>query len=134
MAVQLSVAVRNGRLDSFESVTGATAHLFIFTGAQPTNCAAADTGTELEDMTLPADWMSAAAAGVKQKLGTWQGLVDTAGTAAHFRIKDSTGTTCHMQGSITASAGGGDMELDNVVLGVGQTLTVNTFDLTDGNP
>jgi len=133
MAVQLSVAVRNARLDQIETTIGVSALLDIRTGAQPADCAQVDSGTELEHMSLPSDWLAAAAAGAKAKSGTWSGTVDAAGTAAHFRIKETTDTTCHMQGSITATAGGGDMELDNIVLAIGQTLTVDTFTLTDGN-
>ena len=133
MAVQLSVAVRNARLDAIETTVGVTPYLDIRTGAQPANCAAADSGTELEHMALPSDWMNAAASGQKTKAGTWSGTGDAAGTAAHFRVKDSGDTTCHMQGSITATSGGGDMELDNTSIASGQTITVNTFTLTDGN-
>jgi hypothetical protein len=34
---------------------------------------------------------------------------------------------------VTATGGGGDMILDNVVLAVSQAVTVNTFNLTDAN-
>jgi len=133
MAIQLSIAARNARLDAIETVVGTAPLLDFRTGAQAANCATADAGTELEHMTLPSDWMGAAAAGAKAKAGTWTGTGDAAGTAGHFRIKDSTDTTCHIQGSITATSGGGDMELDNIVMAVGQSITVNTFTLTDGN-
>jgi hypothetical protein len=102
MAVQLSVAVRNARLDQIETTIGVSPFLDFRTGAQPVNCAAADSGTELEHMSLPSDWMAAASAGVKGKNGTWTGTVDAAGTAAHFRVKETTDTTCEIQGSITA--------------------------------
>ena len=72
MALQYSVAVNNARLDAIETTIGATAILRIRTGAQPATCATADAGTVLATLTLPADWMSAAAAGAKAKLGTWQ--------------------------------------------------------------
>tara|TARA_R110002072_G_scaffold298960_1_gene473697 strand:+ start:9825 stop:10229 length:405 start_codon:yes stop_codon:yes gene_type:complete len=133
MAVQLSVAVRNARLDQIESTIGVTPFLDFRTGAQPADCSQADAGTELEHMALPSDWMAAAAAGVKGKAGTWQSTADAAGIAAHFRIKDSGDTTCHIQGSITGTGGGGDMELDNVNIALGQTITITQFDLTDGN-
>lgn len=133
MAIQLSIAVRNARLDAVESTIGVTPFLDIREGTQPVDCAAADSGVEIEHMALPSDWMAAAASGVKTKAGTWQGTADATGTAAHFRVKDSTDTTCHIQGSITAIGGGGDMEVDNISIAVGQTITVNTFTLTDGN-
>jgi hypothetical protein len=65
MALQYSVAVNNARLDAIETAIGATAILRIRSGAAPANCAAADSGTVLATLTLPADWMSAAAAGSK---------------------------------------------------------------------
>lgn len=134
MAVQLSVAVRNGRLDAIETVIGTSAILEIRTGAQPADCAAADSGTLLASATLPSDWMAAAAGGQKAKSGTWQdAAANNAGTAAHFRIKDSGGTTCHFQGSCTITAGGGDMILDNTVFAVGQVFEVTSFTLTDAN-
>ncbi len=131
MALQFSVLVRNALLDSLETQIGATAVLKIRTGAAPANCATADAGTVLATMTLPADWMSAAAAGAKAKLGTWSDAsADAAGTAAHFRLYASDGATCGMQGTVTATAGGGDLTLDNVVIASAQLVTITGFTLT----
>lgn len=134
MAIQLSVAVRNARLDVIESTIGTAAILQIRTGAQPANCAAADSGTLLAAMTLPSDWMAAASSGTKALSGTWQDTAaDGTGTAAHFRIKDSAGTTCHVQGSVTATGGGGDLTLDNTSIAVNQPVTITSFTLTEAN-
>lgn len=134
MPLQYSFAVRNNQLDQVEATAGATAKLQLRTGTQPANAAAAATGTLLREITLPADWMNAAATGSKTKLGTWSdSSVGTAGTVAHFRIVDNAGTTCHVQGSVTATGGGGDMTVDNAVIAVSQTITVNTFTLNAGN-
>lgn len=135
MAVQLSTAVRNAMLDQIEVITGASAILRIRSGAQPANCAAADTGTVLATMTLPADWMSAAAAGAKAKLGTWsETSADATGTAAHWRLYDSAGTTCHAQGTCTVTGGGGDLTLDSVSITAAQVVTVTAWTFTAGNP
>ena len=56
---------------------------------------------------------------------------NASGTAAHFRLHDSGGTVCHMQGSV--GLGAGDLSLDNNVIVAGQPITINTFTLTDGN-
>ncbi len=134
MSIQLSTTVRNARLDAIETAVGASAVLKIRTGSAPANCAAADSGTVLATLTLPSDWMSNAAAAVKALLGTWQdSSADAAGTAAHFRIYDSGGSTCHIQGTVTATGGGGDMEVDNTSFAVGQQFTVTSFSLTDAN-
>lgn len=134
MAVQLSIAVRNARLDSIETTIGTSAVLKIRSGAQPATCATADSGTVLATLNLPTDWMAAASSGSKAILGTWQDLsADATGTAGHFRIYDSGGTTCGIQGSITATGGGGDMTLDNTSIASGQTVTITSFTLTDAN-
>lgn len=134
MSLQLSVAARNARLDSIETTIGTDPILEIRTGAAPANCAAADAGTVLATLTLPSDWLAAAAAGSKAKSGTWEDTsADASGTAAHFRIKDSGGSTCHLQGTVTATGGGGDMTVDNVVFAAAQNFTITGFTLTDGN-
>lgn len=134
MAIQLSAAVRNARLDAIESTIGVSAVLKIRTGAAPADVAAADSGTVLATINLPSDWMAAASAGSKAKSGTWQDAsADAAGTAAHFRIYASDGTTAHLQGTVTATGGGGDMELDNTSIAAGQSITITTFTLNEAN-
>lgn len=134
MALQLSVAVRNAKLDVIETTIGTAPVLRIRTGAPPTNCAAARTGTVLATLTLPSDWMAAASAGSKALSGTWQdGSADATGTAAHFEIMESTLTTCHAQGTVTATGGGGDMTLDNTSIATGQQVTITSFSITAGN-
>ena len=134
MALQESVTVRNARLDAIETAIGTSAILKIRTGSAPANCAAADSGTVLATVTLPSDWMAAASSGSKAKNGTLEDTAaDAAGTAAHFRIYDSGGTTCHLQGTVTATGGGGDMTVDNAVFAVGQDFVVTTFTITAGN-
>jgi hypothetical protein len=134
MALQYSVTVRNAQLDAFETAIGVSAVIKIRTGAAPANCAAADSGTVLATINLPSDWMAAASSGSKAKSGTWEDTsADATGTAAHFRVYASDGTTVHMQGTITATGGGGDMTLDNTSIASGQTVTITSFTITAGN-
>ena len=134
MTVQLSVAVRNAMLDAIETVGDTSCILEIRTGSAPANCAAANAGTVLATLTLPSDWMAAASSGAKAKSGTWQDTsADASGTAAHFRIFKSDGTTCIMQGTVTATGGGGDLTLDNTSINSAQQVTITGFTLTAGN-
>jgi hypothetical protein len=134
MTIQFSAAVRNARLDAVESAIGTSAILEIRSGAPPANCAAADTGTLLASLPLPSNWMADAAAGAKGLLGTWQdSSADASGTAAHFRVKDSGGTNCGIQGTVTVTGGGGDLTLDSVSIAATQSITITSFTLTDGN-
>ena len=134
MALQFSVSARNNQLDSLETTVGTSAILRMRSGTVPANCAAADSGTVLATVNLPSDWMAAASGGSKTLLGTWQDTAaDATGTVGHFRIYDSAGTTCHMQGTVTVTGGGGDMTVDNTSFATGQQFTVNSFTITAGN-
>ena len=128
MTYQYSAAVRNAKLDAVETAIGLTAVLKIFSGAEPANCAAADPTGLLCTITLPSDWMNAASAGAKTKLGTWSNAASGTGTAASWRLYASDGTTCGIQGNMT------DMTLDNTSISAAQVVTVNTFTITAGNP
>lgn len=132
MAFQYSVTLRNAFVGQTDSTVGSAPLLEIYTGTIPTNCGTAATGTQLVSMTLPTTWLGAAASGAVALSGTWTGTGAAAGTAGYFRIYDPTGTTCHVQGTITATGGGGDMTLDNTSIASGQTVNVTSFTMTAG--
>ncbi len=133
MAVQLSVAARTAMAAAIETTVGPSPLLRIYSGAQPANCAAAASGTLLAEMALPSDW-STQATGVLTMAGTWQDAsANAAGTAGHYRLTDTAGTTCHEQGSVTATGGGGDLTLDNVVIESAQQVVVTSWTRTIAN-
>lgn len=135
MALQFSTAVRDAANDSRETTIG-TAPLFrIYSGTPPANPATALSGnTLLAEITLPSDWMGASSGGVKSKSGTWtDSSANATGTASFYRIYESTGTTCHAQGTVTATGGGGDLTVDNTSFASGQSFTVTAYSWTEGN-
>ena len=134
MSLQYSVAVRNARLDVVESTIGAAAIMELRSGTPPADCATAASGTLLAQAALPSDWMAAASSGSKAKSGTWTLTGLAAGTIGHFRVYEpGSPSGCHIQGTVTATGGGGDMTVDNTSIAVSQTVTVNSFTLTAGN-
>jgi hypothetical protein len=134
MSLKFSVSVRAAEADAIETAVGTSPKLVILTGSAPANCAAAETGTRLAVMTLPSDWLTNPADGTKAISGTWEDTsADNTGTAGYFRIYDSSGSTCHIQGSVTATGGGGDMTLDNTSIAAAQDVKIITFTLTEGN-
>lgn len=134
MALKYSTAVRNAKLDAIETAIGTSAVMKIRTGAPPASVATADSGTVLATLSLPSDWMAAASGGSKAMTGTWQDTsADSAGTAGHFRIYASDGTTAHIQGTVTATGGGGDMTVDNTVFAAAQAFSVTSFVINDNN-
>ena len=136
MAFQTSYTVANAMLDAFETAIGTSAVLKIYdlTAGAPANCAASITGTVLATLSLPGDWMANASSRSKAKTGTWQDAsADAAGTADFFRLFASDGTTCHAQGTVTATGGGGNLTLDNTSIASGQSVTITTFSIADNN-
>lgn len=133
MAVQFSTSVRNAMLDAIEVTIGTSAVLKIRSGSVPATCATADAGTALVTYSMGSDWASAASSGAKAlaslPLSTTAGA---SGTAAHYRIYASDGTTCHEQGTVTATGGGGDMTVDNTSINSGQTVNITAFTKTMG--
>lgn len=138
MSIQLSVAIQNERLNRIEDYINSLVGIIklrIYTGTPPANVDTAESGTLLLEMVLPTDWMAAASSGSKSKLGTWSGNASTAGTAGYFRIlTDNAGTiTAHLQGTITDTAGTGDLKLDSTALSATQAVTIVDFTLFDNN-
>jgi hypothetical protein len=129
LALQFSVAVRNGMLDSIETTAGTSAKLAIFTGSPPANCGTANSGTLLILYSLASDWASAASTGAKALSSLpLTGAATGTGTAGYFRLYASDGTTCHMQG--TAGESATDMILDNSDINATQTVNVTAFTIT----
>jgi hypothetical protein len=131
MPVKWSAVLRNALLDTWESAIGASAIIRVYTLAPPADVAAAETGVLLAEFILAADWAAAAAGGVKALSGVPLETVGVAaGTAGHYTIYASNGTTRHEQGTITVTGGGGDMTIDNAVIAIGQTVKITSFQKT----
>ena len=135
MATAFNTITKNTMLDSIDA-TFNDGTLEIRTGAPP-GPAAAPTGTLLVSIALPADLWAAASNAVKPlnaALATTAAV--GAGIAGHFRIKatgdtGAVSTTQHrIEGTITATGGGGDITLDNTSIAVGQNVTISTLSLT----
>lgn len=133
MAVQYSTTLRNNQLGAIESTVSTSPKLRIYTGTQPASCAAAATGTVLATIDLPSDWLAAPGSGSVAKSGTWSGTGSGDGTAGHFRIWDTAISVCHVQGSVTATGGGGDMTMNNTTIATSQSLEVTGFTVNAGN-
>jgi hypothetical protein len=132
MTLQFSVTVRNARLDAIPTAIGASPVLKIRTGAPPANCAAADTGSLLASAQLPSTWLSDAADGVISKSGPWTDpSSDASGDAGHFRI--DAGGLCQMQGTVTATGGGGDMTVAEIEFTAGRAFSITGFAITENN-
>lgn len=131
----LSVAIRNAMLNALVATIGASPTIEVRTGVEP-SLTSGDTGTLLVTFTLPVTWANSAAEG-SVELEQTLGLVATAtavanGTAGHFRLKSSGGTT-HISGSISAETGSGDLRLDTVSLIAAVPVSITSWFLHTQN-
>lgn len=129
MALQLSVSARVDMADALSAFIGAAGTMKLFSGAVPANCAAADPSGELANGTLPAVPFIEAD-GVLTAASNWTATGTAAGNAASFRIYEN--GNCAMQGNVTASGGGGVMELSSVTIAVDQTVSITSVTITVG--
>lgn len=130
MSSQFSTAARNAAIDAMETAMGAAPTLRIRTGAAPANCAAARTGTILAEVTLASNWLEDAVNGSKTGATIPEFAAIANGTAGHFEIMQ--GATCHVQGTVTATGGGGVMQLGSVTISTGQLVRINSLTLSAG--
>lgn len=132
MTIQLSAAVRDAMSDAIETVMGASPKLQLRTGAPPANCAAADTGTLLVEITLPSDWAAASSGGVKTYNTPFGSTAVATGTIGHYRVKNNAGSVCHEQGTAAMSAA--DLTVNAAAASsIGQTINVTAWSKTAGN-
>jgi hypothetical protein len=132
MALSYSTTLRNAQLDAVTTAVGASGKLRIYSGTRPANVAAAITGTLLAELTLNATFAPAASSGVLTLNAiTSDASADATGTATHFRIFQSNGTTAVVDGDVSTS--GADLNLNSVSITIGGSVAVTSFTITAGN-
>lgn len=100
--------------------------LRIYSGTQPANADAAITGTLLAELTMNASAFGAPTAGLMSAAAiTQDSAADATGTATHFRLFKSDGTTPIMDGTVGTS--GCDLNLNSVSIQVGGVVAVSSF-------
>lgn len=127
MTFRVAVAGRNAALDAELDRANAGAGagtIKLYTGAQPANADAAETGTLLATFTLADPAFAAAGAGTPgvKDLDADPDLSTTAvatGTAGWARCEDSDGVNV-FDGSVTATGGGGDFTMPSTSVTSGQ--------------
>lgn len=129
MALQFDTTLRNTWLDALTSAVGASGLLKLFSGSVPANVAAADPAGLLATLTCNATFAPASSGGVLTLNSIASNTASGTGTAVSFRLYTS-GGTCHTQGTVTATGGGGDVTIDNTSIASGQTISETSFTIT----
>lgn len=128
MTTRFDNALRSAVADAVAAeFAGGTIELY--TGSQPASAEDAATGTLLATVNLPSPAFSAATNGVASKDGSWSGVAVATGDAGWFRMYDS-GQAKHKDGVVTATGGGGEIEISDLSVVTGDTVIVDTASVT----
>lgn len=136
MATRISAAGAKAACDALVDLLDAgpaAGYVEVRTGAQPATVATAATGTLLATLTL-SDPAFGAATTASPAVATASPVTsdlsaDATGTAGWCRAYDSTGVAV-IDGSVTATGGGGDMTFDSVSFVVGGIIALTLWTIS----
>jgi len=132
--MQWDEAVNNAKLNAIEVEIGSSPFIRKYTGTMPAQTSDSATGTQLAELQLPADWLADAIGHEKHQLGVWQDLsADASGQFGYFRIYKQDGVTCVGQGSITLTGLGGDLQVSDLNVVIGEPVSITGFMIAAGN-
>ena len=132
MAISYADTLRNTRMDAITTLASDAALIRIYAGTRPTNEGAE--GTLLAELVGDTPFAAGAALGVLT-LGTItdDSSANATGVASWFRIYASNGTTIVCDGSCGVAGSGADLILESTSIAVTQTVSIDTFIITEGN-
>jgi hypothetical protein len=141
MPLQYGGTLGGNQLTAIQTAVGSGGLLRIYSSAAAAHPGSTEPTGLLATITLPATFITVtagttSAAAFTTISGSWTVAASGGGAgtnALSFRIYDSAATTCHLAGTVTATGGGGDLQLNNVSIATGQTVTVTAFSITQGN-
>lgn len=126
-----AIAAGNAIVDLLDA--GGAGSIIIRTGAAPTNCEDATTGTNLATLTLSAQSFDNGVDGNPNAVFTLQGVpkedtnADATGTAGYFRFLNNAGT-CVFQG--TCGTAGAEMNFNSTAISSGAIVSLTSFTVT----
>lgn len=127
--MKISTAARNAMVDAFTALVTTTSHLYIRTGAAPTNTSDGDSGTLLATLTMNATAFGAASSGVATAGSiTSETNAPNSGTMGHYRIKNNADAAVVCQGDVGLS--GADINFDSVTVVAGGTVALTSLTVT----
>jgi len=133
MALKFPAAFRTTRADTITTRAGNGALLRIYSGTRPANADTAPSGTLLAELVCGTPFAPAASSGVLTANAiTQDSSADATGTATWCRLTNSAGSTTVLDGDVTVTGGGGDLQLVNTSLTAGQPVQVTSFVITEG--
>lgn len=132
MATRLATASRNSMVDGLTALinSGGAGTIDIRTGSQPASANDAATGTLLATLTFSGTAFGASSGGTATANAiTQDSSADATGTAGWARIKSGGGATI-FDVAVTATGGGGELQLNTVSIISGGPVQITAFTLT----
>lgn len=131
MTVGMVTSLRNARADAITAAVGASGKIRFYSGTRPATGGAAT--TLLAECPCSATFAPAASGGVLTVNAiTNDASIDTSGTVSWFRILTSANVAV-LDGSVTATGGGGDMTTPSTSWTATEPLAVSSLVFTEGN-
>jgi hypothetical protein len=128
--MKYSEKIRNARLNVVTDTIGPAAILRIYSGPVPSSCDAANPSGLLVEIELPHRPFNLADGAKLMISEPWSGWAHADGIAKSFRLSDYMGAP-HVQGTISKTGGGGDMELDIIDIHAGQKVVIGAMTLVE---
>lgn len=126
MGLTLETAVRNAATDAVVDLidvgAGANGTLEIIYSSGPTTAATLN-------FSATAFGASASGTATAAAISSDTNANGAAGAVDQFKIKDADGTLL-ITGTVTATSGGGDIEVDSTTINSGDTVTISSFSIT----
>lgn len=133
MTVRFPDAVREDRADVINARAGTGALIRIYSGTQPATADTTASGTLLAELTVSGAFGTVSSEGVLTVGAVTQdSSANATGTAGWFRVVASNGTTVVIDGSVTATGGGGQLQLNSLAIVATEPVEVDSFVITEG--
>ena len=127
MALTISAAAAQAMGAALATDIGAGASIEIRSGSKPATPETAASGTLL--VTVPISGSFTSTGGVLTSADPASASPSAGGTAGYFRLKTS-GGTAKLDGTVTATGGGGDMQLGSTTITVGVPVDLGVPSIT----
>ena len=128
MAEKINTAARNLQVDAIGDALD-LGTIDIYTGSQPSSANDSPSGTLLWSGTFPADAYDPASGGTADPTADVVAAAVDDGDAGWFRMMSADETLVY-DGAITATGGGGEIELSTITIASGQTVTITPPSIT----
>lgn len=137
MALSFTTTLRNNRADQITAAVGSSGKIRIYDGTPPANVGTALSGNvQVAELPCSSTFASASSGGVltvNTITNDASADASSTGPATFFRVLTA-GNTAVIQGTVSVSGGGGDLQLNTTNIVAAAIVSITSFVITEGNP